>query len=152
MSKKDDNVVELTKKGEIKKTATSNKVKQQLLELTLEYRNDLAREKLRKIRLINDHQEVDLSKKTGEICYIAIALQEFQNAISSVYSQIKNADERLCDLLKLDMKQSELLHNFMNDILDNLADIDVQLSPTDVFDSANNKAGTARKSELLKVD
>lgn len=134
------------------KSKDKSKDKLKLLELTPEYRNEMAVEKLRRLKLNNDHQQVDLNKKTGEICYIAVALQEFQGAISSVYSQIKNADERLCDLLKLDIKQSELLHDFMNDILDNLADIDVNLSNTDVFDAANIKSGTARKNELLKVE
>ena len=141
--------VELTKKGDVKKSSAVNKAKPQLLELTVDYRNAMATEKLRRLRLNNDHQSVDLSKKTGEICYISVAMNEFQNAISSVYCEIKNADERLCDLLKLDMNQSELLHDFMQGILNNLADIDINLSTTTEYDADNYYAGSARKEISL---
>ena len=109
--------------------------KKGLLELTVDYRNAMAEEKLRRLKLNNDHQSVDLSKKTGEICYISVAMNEFQNAISSVYCEIKNADEHLCELLKLDMNQSELLHKFMQGILNRLSEIDVNLSTTSDFDN-----------------
>lgn len=122
-----------------------------LVEYTLEYRNAMAREKLRRLILQNDHQQFDLDKKNESVCYKAIAMSEFEKAIASIYAQIQNAEEQLTHLLRLDQTQVDVLHDYMENILNALSDIDVELSATEDFDAANYRSGTALKNKLLTV-
>ena len=123
-----------------------------LVEYTLEYRNAMAREKLRRLILQNDHQQFDLDKKNESVCYRAIAMSEFEKAIASIYAQIQNAEEQLAHLLRLDQTQVDVLHDYMENILNALAEINVELSATSEFDAANYRSGTALKTKLLSTD
>ena len=120
-----------------------------LVETTVEYKNKMAEEKLRKLVLNNDHQEFDLEKKKDSICYKAVAMSEFEKAVGSIYAQIKNCDEQLQSLLQLSQQQADLLHNYMENILEDLSNIDIELSDTTTFDADNYFAGKARRSQLL---
>lgn len=120
-----------------------------LVETTIDYKNAMAKEKLRKLVLANDHQAFDLEKKQASVCYKSVAMSEFEKAISSVYSQIKNADEQLQALLQLTPQQAELLHDYMENILENLSNIDIELSDTTAFDAENYYAGKARRDQML---
>ena len=143
-------------KNESKVTKTSKKdVKndnESLVEYTLEYRNAMAREKLRRLILQNDHQQFDLDKKNESVCYRAIAMSEFEKAIASIYAQIQNAEEQLAHLLRLDQTQVDVLHDYMENILNALAEINVELSATSEFDAANYRSGTALKTKLLSTN
>ena len=123
-----------------------------LVEYTLEYRNAMAREKLRRLILQNDHQQFDLDKKNESVCYRAIAMSEFEKAIASIYAQIQNAEEQLAHLLRLDQTQVDVLHDYMENILNALAEINIELSATSEFDAANYRSGTALKTKLLSTD
>ena len=123
-----------------------------LVEYTLEYRNAMAREKLRRLILQNDHQQFDLDKKNESVCYRAIAMSEFEKAIASIYAQIQNAEEQLAHLLRLDQTQVDVLHDYMENILNALAEINVELSATSEFDAANYRSGTALKTKLLSTN
>lgn len=120
-----------------------------LVETTVEYKNKMAEEKYRKLHLQNEHQAFDLERKQESVCYKAVAISEFEKAISSVYAQIKNADEQLQSLLQLNPQQADLLHNYMENILEDLSNIDIELSDTTAFDADNYFAGKARRSQLL---
>lgn len=143
-------------KSESKVTKTSKKdVKndnESLVEYTLEYRNAMAREKLRRLILQNDHQQFDLDKKNESVCYRAIAMSEFEKAIASIYAQIQNAEEQLAHLLRLDQTQVDVLHDYMENILSALSEINVELSATSEFDAANYRSGTALKTKLLSTN
>ena len=123
-----------------------------LVEYTLEYRNAMAREKLRRLILQNDHQQFDLDKKNESVCYRAIAMSEFEKAIASIYAQIQNAEEQLAHLLRLDQTQVDVLHDYMENILNALSEINVELSATSDFDAANYRSGTALKTKLLSTN
>ena len=123
-----------------------------LVEYTLEYRNAMAREKLRRLILQNDHQQFDLDKKNESVCYRAIAMSEFEKAIASIYAQIQNAEEQLAHLLRLDQTQVDVLHDYMENILNALSEINVELSATSEFDAANYRSGTALKTKLLSTN
>ena len=112
----------------------------------------MAREKLRRLILQNDHQQFDLDKKNESVCYRAIAMSEFEKAIASIYAQIQNAEEQLAHLLRLDQTQVDVLHDYMENILNALAEINVELSATSEFDAANYRSGTALKTKLLSTD
>lgn len=120
-----------------------------LVETTVEYKNKMAEEKYRKLRLQNEHQAFDLEKKQESICYRAVAMSEFEKAVGSIYAQIKNADEQLTALLKLNQQQSEILHNYMENILIDLSNIEINLSTTTEFDADNYFAGKAKRSQML---
>lgn len=120
-----------------------------LVETTVEYKNKMAEEKYRKLRLQNEHQAFDLEKKQESICYRAVAISEFEKAVGSIYAQIKNADEQLTALLKLNQQQSEILHNYMENILIDLSNIEINLSTTTEFDADNYFAGKAKRSQML---
>lgn len=120
-----------------------------LVETTVEYKNKMAEEKYRKLHLQNEHQAFDLERKQESVCYKAVAMSEFEKAISSVYAQIKNCDEQLQSLLQLNPQQADLLHNYMENILEDLSNIDIELSDTTTFDADNYFAGKARRSQLL---
>ena len=145
-SSKSDSKVAKTSKKESK---TDN---ESLVEYTLEYRNAMAREKLRRLILQNDHQQFDLDKKNESVCYRAIAMSEFEKAIASIYAQIQNAEEQLAHLLRLDQTQVDVLHDYMENILNALAEINVELSATSEFDAANYRSGTALKTKLLSTN
>ena len=120
-----------------------------LVETTVEYKNKMAEEKYRKLHLQNEHQAFDLEKKQESICYRAVAMSEFEKAVGSIYAQIKNADEQLTALLKLNQLQSEILHNYMENILIDLSNIEINLSTTTDFDADNYFAGRAKRSQML---
>ena len=120
-----------------------------LVETTVEYRNKMAEEKYRKLHLQNEHQAFDLEKKQESICYRAVAMSEFEKAVGSIYAQIKNADEQLTALLHLNQQQTDILHNYMENILEDLSNIEINLSTTTDFDADNYFAGKARSSQLL---
>ena len=120
-----------------------------LVETTVEYKNKMAEEKLRKLVLNNDHQAFDLERKQESICYRAVAMSEFEKAVGSIYAQIKNADEQLTALLHLNQQQTDILHNYMENILEDLSNIEINLSTTTDFDAENYFAGKARRSQLL---
>lgn len=136
-------------KNSKKESKTDN---ESLVEYTLEYRNAMAKEKLRRLILQNDHQQFDLDKKNESVCYRAVAMNEFEKAIASVYAQIKNAEEQLAHLLRLDQTQVDVLHDYMENILNALAEINVELSATSEFDAANYRSGTALKTKLLSTN
>ena len=123
-----------------------------LVEYTLEYRNAMAKEKLRRLILQNDHQQFDLDKKNESVCYRAIAMSEFEKAIASIYAQIQNAEEQLAHLLRLDQTQVDVLHDYMENILNAFSEINVELSATSEFDAANYRSGTALKTKLLSTN
>lgn len=120
-----------------------------LVETTVEYRNKMAEEKYRKLHLQNEHQAFDLEKKQESICYRAVAMSEFEKAVGSIYAQIKNADEQLTALLHLNQQQTDILHSYMENILEDLSNIEINLSTTTDFDADNYFAGKARRSQLL---
>lgn len=144
-SKNDSKVTKNSKKD----AKTDN---ESLVEYTLEYRNAMAREKLRRLILQNDHQQFDLDKKNESVCYRAIAMSEFEKAIASIYAQIQNAEEQLAHLLRLDQTQVDVLHDYMENILNALAEINIELSATSEFDAANYRSGTALKTKLLSTN
>ena len=143
-----------TKSSEIdKKTSkTGKKGEKSLIEYDVDYRNAMAKEKLRRLILQNDHQQFDLDKKNESVCYRAIAMSEFEKAIASIYAQIQNAEEQLAHLLRLDQTQVDVLHDYMENILNALSEINVELSATSEFDAANYRSGTALKTKLLSTN
>lgn len=126
--------------------------KDELLELTVDYRNKMAEEKLRKLRLGNDTVALDLKRKEDTICYKAVAIKAFETAIVDVYNRIKNAPEQLTATLKLNPQQAALLDDYIEDILNDLAGMDVAIDSTDVFDRENYYTGKAQKAKLLATE
>lgn len=149
MATKSSKTSEKSSKTSKKESKTDN---ESLVEYTLEYRNAMAKEKLRRLILQNDHQQFDLDKKNESVCYRAIAMSEFEKAIASIYAQIQNAEEQLSHLLRLDQTQVDVLHDYMENILNALSEINVELSATSEFDAANYRSGTALKTKLLSTN
>ena len=139
-------------KTSVKSAKTDKKDSESLVEYTVDYRNAMAKEKLRRLILQNDHQQFDLDKKNESVCYRAIAMSEFEKAIASIYAQIQNAEEQLAHLLRLDQTQVDVLHDYMENILNALSEINVELSATSDFDAANYRSGTALKTKLLSTN
>ena len=123
-----------------------------LVETTAEYKNKMAEEKLRKLVLNNDHQAFDLEKKKDSICYKAIAIKEFEKVVGDIYARIRNADEQLTHRLHLDVQQASILHDYMEQILEDLSNIDIELDSTETFDADNYFAGKARRSQMLATE
>ena len=123
-----------------------------LVETTVEYKNKMAEEKLRKLVLNNDHQAFDLEKKKDSICYKAIAIKEFEKVVGDIYARIRNADEQLTHRLHLDVQQASILHDYMEQILEDLSNIDIELDSTETFDADNYFAGKARRSQMLATE
>ena len=139
-------------KTDSKVTKNSKKDEKSLIEYDVDYRNAMAKEKLRRLILQNDHQQFDLDKKNESVCYRAIAMSEFEKAIASIYAQIQNAEEQLAHLLRLDQTQVDVLHDYMENILNALSEINIELSATSEFDAANYRSGTALKTKLLSTN
>ena len=123
-----------------------------LVETTVEYRNKMAEEKLRKLVLNNDHQAFDLEKKKDSICYKAVAIKEFEKVVGDIYARIRNADEQLTHRLHLDVQQASILHDYMEQILEDLSNIDIELDSTETFDADNYFAGKARRNQMLATE
>ena len=149
IGKKSSKTSEKPSKTDKKSSKSDN---ESLVEYTIDYRNAMAKEKLRRLILQNDHQQFDLDKKNESVCYRAIAMSEFEKAIASIYAQIQNAEEQLAHLLRLDQTQVDVLHDYMENILNALAEINVELSATSEFDAANYRSGTALKTKLLSTN
>lgn len=131
---------------------TKTRKKDELIETSIEYRNRMAEEKLKKLTLANNHQEFDLEKKKDSICYKAVAVKEFEKAIGDIYARIKNAPEQLTNMLQLNPQQATLLDNYIDDILTDLSNIDVHLESTEAFDANNYFAGKARRNQMLATE
>lgn len=142
----------MKKSTESTQKPTKTRKKDELIETSIEYRNKMAEEKLKKLTLANSHQEFDLEKKKDSICYKAVAVKEFEKAIGDIYARIKNAPEQLTNMLQLNPQQATLLDNYIDDILTDLSNIDVHLESTEAFDANNYFAGRARRSQLLSCD
>lgn len=123
-----------------------------LVETSVEYKNRMAEEKLRKLVLNNDHAEFDLEKKKDSICYKAIAVKEFEKVVGDIYARIRNADEQLTNRLHLDVQQASILHDYMEQILEDLSNIDIELDSTETFDADNYFAGKARRNQMLATE
>lgn len=123
-----------------------------LVETSVEYKNRMAEEKLRKLVLNNDHAEFDLEKKKDSICYKAIAIKEFEKVVGDIYARIRNADEQLTHRLHLDVQQASILHDYMEQILEDLSNIDIELDSTETFDADNYFAGKARRNQMLATE
>lgn len=123
-----------------------------LVETSVEYKNRMAEEKLRKLVLNNDHAEFDLEKKKDSICYKAIAIKEFEKVVGDIYARIHNADEQLTHRLHLDVQQASILHDYMEQILEDLSNIDIELDSTETFDADNYFAGKARRNQMLATE
>lgn len=121
-----------------------------LLENTVDYRNRMAEEKLRKITLVNDTAELDLRKKEDAVCYITVAMKAFEDAASDIFARIKNAPEQLTSLLKLDPRQAEQLNDYIDDILVDLSEMDIQLESTTASDAKLYSTQKAKKEKLSK--
>lgn len=126
--------------------------KGQLIELSVEYRNKMAEEKLKKLTLANSHQEFDLEKKKDSVCYKAVAMKEFEKAVADIYARIKNADEQLTDRLHLNIQQASILHDYMEQLLEDLSNIEIELDSTESFDADNYFAGKARRNQMLATE
>ena len=122
-----------------------------ILAESVEYKNEMAREKLRKIKLVNDGAELDLRKKQDCVCYITIAMSAFENAVGDIFSRIKNSPEQLTSLLKLDPRQAELLNDFVDDILVDLSNLDIELESTTATDAKLYSDQKAKKEKLKKA-
>lgn len=123
-----------------------------LVETTIEYKNKMAEEKLRKLVLNNDHAAFDLEKKKDSICYKAVAIKEFEKVVGDIYARIRNADEQLTHRLHLDVQQASILHDYMEQILEDLSNIDIELDSTETFDADNYFAGKARRNQMLATE
>lgn len=121
-----------------------------LLENTVDYRNRMAEEKLRKITLVNDTAELDLRKKEDAVCYITVAMKAFEDAASDIFARIKNAPEQLTSLLKLDPRQAEQLNDYIDDILVDLSNMDIALESTTASDAKLYSTQKAKKEKLSK--
>ncbi len=130
----------------------SKKKEISLVETTIDYKNAMAKEKLRKLVLANDHQAFDLEKKQESVCYKAVAVKEFEKAIGDIYARIKNADEQLTDRLHLNIQQASILHNYMEQLLEDLSNIEIELDSTENFDADNYFAGKARRNQMLATE
>ena len=128
---------------------TSGKGKVRTLDAT-DYRNRMAEEKLRKITLVNDTAELDLRKKEEAVCYISVAMKAFEDAASDIFARIKNAPEQLTSLLKLDPRQAEQLNDYIDDILVDLSNMDIQLESTTASDARLYSTQKAKKEKLSK--
>ncbi len=106
----------------------ASKPVKKLITADIDYQNAMAMEKLRKLRVENDAKELDLATKRDELCTKTGAVKEFSSVISSVYAQIRNADEQLTRLLALPPEKAALLHQYMENMLHDLSEIDVDLS------------------------
>ena len=121
-----------------------------LLENTVDYRNRMAEEKLRKITFVNDTAELDLRKKEDAVCYITVAMKAFEDAASDIFARIKNAPEQLTSLLKLDPRQAEQLNDYIDDILVDLSNMDIALESTTASDAKLYSTQKAKKEKLSK--
>lgn len=142
----------MKKSTESTQKTTKTRKKDELIETSIEYRNRMAEEKLKKLTLANSHQEFDLEKKKDSICYKAVAVKEFEKAIGDIYARIKNADEQLTDRLNLNIQQASILHDYMEQLLEDLSNIDIELDSTENFDADNYFAGKARRNQMLATE
>lgn len=142
----------MKKSTENTQKTTKTRKKDELIEISIEYRNRMAEEKLKKLTLANSHQEFDLEKKKDSICYKAVAIKEFEKAIGDIYARIKNADEQLCDRLQLNIQQASILHDYMEQLLEDLSNIEIELDSTESFDADNYFAGKARRNQMLATE
>lgn len=126
-------------------------IEENLLSESVEYKNEMATEKLRKIKLVNDANELDLRKKQDCVCYIKTAMSAFENAVCDIFSRIKNSPEQLTSLLKLDPRQAELLNDFVDSILFDLSNLDVELESTTETDAKLYSDQKAKKEKLKKA-
>ena len=134
----------------MKKLSEEELDKYSLLSHSVDYQNEMAKEKLRKIKLVNDTAELDLRKKEESVCYISVAMKAFEDAVGDIFARIKNSPEQLTSLLKLEPRQAEMLNEYIDDILTDLSNLDIQLESTTASDAKLYSVTKSKKEKLSK--
>ena len=75
-----------------------------------------------------------------------------EKVVGDIYARIRNADEQLTHRLHLDVQQAAILHDYMEQILEDLSNIDIELDSTETFDADNYFAGKARRNQMLATE
>lgn len=118
------------------------------------YQNRMALAKLKKMEesaeekaLNNKKAAIEIDKVSGAICYKKVAEDEFSKAISGIMNRLRGGANTLSQAAGLTTWQADVVTNWFNDILQDIADIDIDLSTTAQTDAALYHFGGARDAE-----
>lgn len=98
-----------------------------------------------RLRLANEKTQIDIDKTKENLCYISVAMNEFQSALANIGRILKDASSRMSQELDLTPQQADKADKFFNSVLSMLSDIDIRLSSTDEVDAKLSHAGASEK-------
>lgn len=104
-----------------------------------------AEENAERLKLDNDKKRIDIDRTTSNLCYIDTATQEFNKALSAIAVTLKGFDQILAQKLDLDGPQTEVVTDAVNELLAQLADIEICLSTTNEIDAQIAHSSIAEK-------
>lgn len=105
-------------------------------------------ENAERLYLQNVKQRMDNTKSGGNLCYMQVALDEMNEALTHIAEIIKEGAERLSQDLQATAEQSDILESFFNDLLSQLSQVEINLSTTTEVDAQLDHAG--RAARMLK--
>lgn len=105
-------------------------------------------ENAERLYLQNIKQRLDNTKCSGNLCYMQVALDEMNEALTHIAEIIKEGAERLSQDMQATAEQSDVLDRFFNDLLSQLSEVEIKLSTTTEVDAQLDHAG--RAARMLK--
>lgn len=101
----------------------------------------------RGLKLDNDRKTLELQKTQSNLCYIKVAGDTFNSALSSIAAIIRTAGERVAREIHATPEQSDVLNAFFDDLLSQLSQISIDIPTTVDVDAQLDHAGKAAREQ-----
>lgn len=104
-------------------------------------------ENVNRLKLDNVKKDLDLTKARGNLCYIKVAGDCFNSALAQIADVLKSAPSRITNEMRLSPSQAEELNTFFDDLLSDLAAIEIDIPTTTETDASLEKASKAAREQ-----
>lgn len=126
-------------------------------ELPEDYSIRLALARLREVEenserlaLDNKKKRIDLEKTNCNLCYLDVAESEVNRALGPIANIIKSLDQILATRLNLSGAQTAIVQDVVDDILRQIAAINIDLKSTEETDAERSHASNVEKEKLKR--
>ena len=108
-------------------------------------------ENAERLALDNKKKRLDIEKTNCNLCYIAAAETEINKVLGPIANFIKNLDQILTTRLNLSGTQTAIVQDVVDDVLGQIAAIDIQLKSTEEIDAERAHVNAADKEKLMNA-
>ncbi len=109
-----------------------------------------AEENAERLRLDNVKKHIDIEKTNCNLCYLDVAEAEVNKALGPIAALVKNLDQILATRLHLTGAQTEIVQSVIDDILHQIAAIEITLKSTEEVDAERAHVSLDAKTQMRK--